>query len=379
MFNKLCLTSKNGQDNNLDIAFLLDSLLFYKDVNIVLSQNDLHFIFDKLNEDVIYNLAKNNNVSLFYETHPRAAYVSLMGNPTFHFIGFHNQDNNIHSDLYQIHRKRIKNSINNFKFADKFSEIIKPFTYEDNIKNQALGDFTNIDYMKGVTPIMLNNLIPPDDFYINLSEYHGRPSLSDDVVYRIDSNILDRVEPDKNKHNNYLANVYLRIVSEIFNARTLTYTGGFFDCELATDSSASAVLELHWKDIAKKNREEIASFNRHVLADTPSIGNSYLAGNISDGTLIDIINKGDKFRSWLSEIPEGSDLINEYIKEITAKTIADNPGIKFLRQIAIALFGLINPLCGFSTSLIDTFIIEKIAQGWKPSHFIDNTLKPNLK
>ena len=73
----------------------------------------------------------------------------------------------------------------------------------------------------------------------------------------------------------------------------------------------------------------------------------------------------------------GSDLVNQYINEVLAPTLADKKGVKAARFTVTELSSLI-PVVGTVVSAADTFFVDKLLTGWKPNHFIDGKLKPML-
>ena len=39
MFDKICIKSNNGNEQKIDIAFLIDTILFYGEVNVLVYEN----------------------------------------------------------------------------------------------------------------------------------------------------------------------------------------------------------------------------------------------------------------------------------------------------------------------------------------------------
>jgi glucuronate isomerase len=52
---------------------------------------------------------------------------------------------------------------------------------------------------------------------------------------------------------------------------------------------------------------------------------------------------------------------------------------KSLRYIIGATIGAIEPLTGHTVSVADSFLLEKVLGGWRPSHFVERTLKPFIE
>jgi len=150
--------------------------------------------------------------------------------------------------------------------------------------------------------------------------------------------------------------------------------------EFATSDLHSSLMNLQIADVIQRTRKsegEIIEFNKHVLADCPSIGTAFVAGQITGEQLLKLLEEGDKFRKWLGTIDRDADLVNQYINEVLAPTLADKKGVKAARFTVTELSSLI-PVVGTVVSAADTFFVDKLLTGWKPNHFIDGKLKPML-
>lgn len=130
MFEKICITNKRTPDKHIDIEFLIDKMLFYKDINIILYNNDLIELIRLFGEDILAELIKSNRIKLYVETNhfqPSLVYDLSRneGIPSHCFsILFNENTQSMDSYLYSIHRELDRNSTNNMKFADKFSSLI---------------------------------------------------------------------------------------------------------------------------------------------------------------------------------------------------------------------------------------------------------------
>lgn len=107
----------------------------------------------------------------------------------------------------------------------------------------------------------------------------------------------------------------------------------------------------------------------------PSLGEVYLRNEVSISDILNIRQNfnGKKFRLWLKEV-------NYDQTEISKQLMSSNLGFNInlsrrLRFVATNAIGFVNPVASIATSFVDSFIIDKILNGWHPNFFLDNTLK----
>ena len=169
------------------------------------------------------------------------------------------------------------------------------------------------------------------------------------------------------------------------------FISSHFESELVTSKILSDFISLQFQDIIQrrlKSQENLDLFKEYILADCHTVGNAFVNNIISKKDLIKLLEKADKFRKWLLNVPEDFNLIGEYHKAITKETIADKLPTKTARfgiftGVGIALdliaTGGVGTVLGAGISAFDSFYLDKLISGWKPNHFIDKDLKGKLK
>ena len=89
------------------------------------------------------------------------------------------------------------------------------------------------------------------------------------------------------------------------------------------------------------------------------------------------------FAGTLSECYQNHELSSEkivkaYWRDVTAEKWFQQFPTKILRYMLCLGVDAIDKPTGLGFSLIDSLFLEKIIGGWRPSHFIDDKLKPFL-
>ncbi|MBM4928303.1 SEC-C domain-containing protein [Vibrio parahaemolyticus] len=108
----------------------------------------------------------------------------------------------------------------------------------------------------------------------------------------------------------------------------------------------------------------------------PDIYPLYRKGIISIDDILRLRNNfnGGLFRKWFAS--EDYDE-KEVIKTLLNKS-SDSQLSKFIRFLYPNVFGLISPIAGAASAAFDSYIVNRILEGWNPSLFLDDVLKSNI-
>jgi hypothetical protein len=89
---------------------------------------------------------------------------------------------------------------------------------------------------------------------------------------------------------------------------------------------------------------------------------------------------GTKFRKWISELDANEEFLAEYLREISRSTRFRSVPSRVVRWasftapgVALDLAGAggLGTAAGVAVSLLDTFVLDQVAKGWRPNHFTD--------
>lgn len=157
--------------------------------------------------------------------------------------------------------------------------------------------------------------------------------------------------------------------------------------ELVTTSVLSEIIRLKhydWLQRGDASRKEIDLLTDIICDKLPSIREAIMSGNRSIADYIKLLDRAEKFKKWIQVTNPDQGLINAYIREATSGSWADKLSTKAIRIAVLQAIGLgmeaIMPT-GMATtasaaiSAGDTFLLDRIAKGWRPTHFINGPYK----
>lgn len=393
MFEKICIKSKEHVNQKLDVAFLIDSMLFYGKTIVLAHRDELIVLLKSFGEDLLKVLIETGRIDLRIRE-------NILGSMDFKGgrlgIELWEGKNETYSNiLYKAHRYLVRNSQSNMKFADGFSKITHPFRYEKEIIEQIKADFENKGLLEKLLPIYLNHHLPdyqlPEKLEIEI-EKDG--SFGPFDAYAIKSNLdvsaYNNLSKEIKKDAHYDLN-YSGFLLGLLESKGDIYIASHFESELVTTKLYSDFINQQLEEIIRKrttSQQNLNLFGEYVLADCHTIGEAFVQNIVTSKELLALLEKADKFREWLIKVPEDKNLIGEYYKESTKETFVDKLPVKTTRFVIFEGIGITLDLMGAggigtaaatALSAIDSFLLDKLLKGWKPNQFIDNELKPMTK
>lgn len=394
MFQTVSISKNKKEGPSVDISYLIDSILLYDKVILFVHRNELELLFNSISKSTIRELILSRRIELKFRDNMIG--VIKAPNNQFGINIFSSTTSTLENVLYEIDRKKQRNSILNNKFVDEFSDLIGIYQFSNTFYEDIVRELKNTSLIKKQLITYLENKAP---FY-NLPE-------------KIDFNIIDKGDFYSNKIFEIQSNIDLLYINEELKKKNIpdyyeiTWSdflvpfasskgdiliASDFESEIITSELNSKFIEINFSDIinrGNKSNDERKIFEDYVLEDCYSLGTAFVNKIITEKELLKILEESDKFRDWLHKIPEEKSLMGEYYKIITKKSFRDKLPPKIIRfaffeGIGIALdylgTGRLGTIIATLTSAFDNFVLDRIIKGkWKPNIFIDEVLKPKIK
>lgn len=171
------------------------------------------------------------------------------------------------------------------------------------------------------------------------------------------------------------------LLSVVQDARADIALAAHYGGDFMTSSVTSAVVRLKYDSLFQRgaeNESERREFAHVVLPDMPTIAEALDSGERSFQDFLRLLDKSDRFRSWLKSANPDEGLTREYLKAVTSQDWIQTTKPKTIRYLLALTADAANPVAGFVAGLADNFLIEKLLSGWRPSHFVNDRLVPFL-
>jgi hypothetical protein len=223
----------------------------------------------------------------------------------------------------------------------------------------------------------------PDDV-----RFHGVKLNPKDANFILVSNI-DLA--DLNKHRIYQSGEKIsaaHLISMYANARFELSACASQGSDFVSDDVSGSIIRRRVSDLllATKHRiSEIDLFQERVLGESRAVAQAIDSGSKSLDDFLIVLDRAKKFKDFIVRADSESGLIDEYIREVSARSWIDCLPRKLVRfgifqTAALSAGFMLTPLAGAAASLglsaLDSFLIEKLAHRWRPNQFVDDALKP---
>lgn len=168
-------------------------------------------------------------------------------------------------------------------------------------------------------------------------------------------------------------------LTHLLEARADLVLASFYGGDFASSEITSSIVKLRYAEILRRtglNQDERSQFHRVTLPDYPTLREVIDSGQRSFKEFLVLLDKASRFKDWLKEVPVDEGLVRSYMTEISKESwIQGLPG-KTIRYLFTSALDAWNPGAGAMAALADNFIIDKLAKGWRPNHFVENRLSP---
>jgi len=390
MFNKICIKSKKINNQKIDVSFLVETMLFYGNVIVLAHRAELITLLNFFGEDLLEELIKTGRIDLRI----RENILGSMAFPNnkFNIDIFSKEGETSSRILYEAHREIVKNSTKNSAFSDKFSKITEPFKYNKDVTTQIRNDFDNEELLKKTLPIYLNQRVPnfeiPEQLEIEIIKDESFDAYS--LNSNLDLEALNEIHKNNNPDNFHPID-YNGFFLSLAESKGDIFIASNFESELVTNELYSKFIDIQLTEIIQRriqSQGNINLFNEYILTDCHTIGDAFVNGVVSKDELLKLFEKADKFRMWLSKVPDDKNIIGEYHNAVTKETFADKLPTKMTRFMIFEGIGVALDLAGaggigtaIATGLatFDSFYLDKLIGGWKPNQFIEKELIPKIK
>lgn len=386
MFKQICIKPTENKFPT-DVGFIAENLLYYEKVNLIASTDTLPVLLNNCDIGLLDELVTRGNLRLFIKENMLGTMSTTLPNGNIiNDVALMSSENLtieefIYRSIFQSSGRRGYSR----RISKRLLDIVEPIRYENGICDLIRNDLDDEDYVKQtiIDTLKLYNpelvLEPAEIQYEKVKTKKGFFFLTNLNFVEINKHIPNN--PDGKLINS------TGLILNIQETRGDMHLAASLNSEIATSPVQTQLMRLKFKDIFQKSHkcaDEIYQFNDFILDDGYAIREAINSGEKSLTDFIDILEKADKYKTWLSKVEDDMDLIKEYHKEVTKETWIDKlPGKCFRWSIFTGLGLLVDfaggggfgTAVGLGLSAGDTFLLDKVLKGWNPSVFVNNKLK----
>jgi hypothetical protein len=390
---------------------LAEALLFYQHVHLVIDHWSLDALIKGLGPQGLLNLLRREEVTAFYAEDMFLTQTDLVGSwpwHKFHTISIAGRPNEKPRDTA---RGRLDVTLTALglpksearRFSERLAELLKiqrlssDYFVKGGLQKAAHVDVLDPEFSgeaarrvlagtAGFEPFASDLKFEAIAATVPIGDFPNVPSFSLWTNIDFEEGNARRKAVDPTLESVQEAT----LLNAIAEARADAAIAAFYGGDFRTSAINSDIVRLKCADLLKRSgisASELGQFSDIVLDNYPRIKDVVDSRSRTfDEFLILLDRSSDRFRKWIHNASPDASLVAEYFKEIRKESwIGALPGksVRFvlgqaLNVAVLALPPAIGLAVGAAYSAADTFLLEKLCKGWRPSHFVDGKLKPFL-
>ena len=392
MFESICIRNQSPSDVKIDLGFLAEAMLFYSDVLVIAREQMIEQLVKGCGPEILLELLQAGHLRLSYEYELTGIQTRNSGSSHERHSGvrIHSPNHALQHIAPKVFEEVTGKSGKGRRLANRFSKRVETI----NRGSDALSDLGSDVLDKPYVQSLVRQLIqyhapeykPPSPLVFEVYE--------DGKEYAIETNI-DFSEVNKSYHLHIPAShssmTQASLLNYILTARDNLCFASTLNADLALDPVNSQVLVTKVNGILdryNRNLSQLSTFQDFLFDDGRAIGEAINSGQRSFKELLKLLERADKFRTWLKAKPPDVNLAKEYFREVTKSSWVDKLAGKSFRWALFTGAGLVfdamgaggaGTAIGLGLSAADSFILDRIIKGWKPNQFIEGPLQRFVK
>ncbi len=397
MFNRIVIRPSSFLRKNLDLGELAEAMLFYQELHLALGEGDLYRLAEKAGIDSVLALVESGLVNVTLLRDQVATHTDTQaGVPSYDYgsIARVRADRTDRSRLEIVKEaferasgKRGKSRRSAYRFLNHsvVGSVNDGTRDPDGISGLARTDLEDAGYVRTGVREILDALVGEE----NLPEHWRFDVQRHDAGFSIDTTLpLQALTALHQRRFGGDYNLTPAVLAQFLQeARLDLHLSSLLTAELLTSDLSSRLIRLRTEKTAEVGRAmrgpEIDLFEEVVL-EGRSLAAVVNSGERSLEDVIRLVKRAERFREWLAEQPDDGSLIREYLSAVTKGTWLDALPGKTLRFFFFTGAGLavdaafptgVGTATGLAISAGDSFLLDKIAGGWRPNQFVERELR----
>ncbi|TGK06309.1 hypothetical protein EHO58_08095 [Leptospira selangorensis] len=363
---------------------MAELLIFYGEVRILGNKLVLKELVNSIGVDSLFRLLESGLLKINYEYELVGIHSEVTNDKEIiSAVRVHSPNHSIDKVAEEIFRDQVAGSGKLRRISNKFISNVNVSSKADKTLLDFFSDIEQADFVYDCVKKLLDLYVPeyntPYKFIFDIeklreSQYQVRTNLD---YIAINELYHAQIPPSHSSISNS------QLLSHILFTRDNINLTTELGSDLFIDPINSKILERRVEyilDKVRRSKHEISHFQDHVFNNSKAIRESVNSGLVPFDKIVEIAEKGIKFKDWVKDKPIEHGLLKSYIDDVTRVDIIDKFPSKAIRFSFFTGLGEIietlNPgglgtELGISLNALDSFLFDRILKGWKPNSYID--------
>lgn len=383
----------------LDLGALAEALLFYQQANLLLDTSNLSYLLKTIGPSTTQRLISLQGVNPLLVWETLGVKTDHGALPVHDFVQFQitgsKEKGRIKSKeerVKDIFERSLGKSGATNKAAIEFSKMVKVQRISEGISEKsgipalARADLDYPDFVHQAIALSLNEKIP----HISLGDNWRFIAHRLKGGFFVETNLdFDRLNEEYRKswpvEHSTLTPAFL--LTDLLEAHAGLHFASLHGSDVITTPLSSKIMQLKLHRVVENrlgNADEIDLFQNATMGRGNSIREAINSGERSFEEFLDLLEHATQFKGWLAEQEPDQSLVQDYYSEVTAGTWVEKLPGKSFRWVFFTGAGILLDLAiptglgtatGVALSAGDTFLLDKVAKGWKPNQFVEGPFR----
>ncbi len=378
MFDSILIRPNSHRGHSLDYGQVIENLFFYQETIAHIGRTEIPGLFELADVDVLEQLLRLPSLSIYYNN----SHTGIGNDNDIHFVdsfGLANLD--LEKELYEESFRYKGDAFKSRKFSKKLARLIKVHELPKDFNKVMNEQLKDKEFRDKVLIETINHYQP--NHGIHFEDLRFELEFLDDNNFKIHSN-FDTIGINQNLI------VDNSPILSLINACEDLFVMSESASEVSLPEFNSKIIRLKVNSSIErgtKSQKEIEVFNHYNFNESWALREAINSKRIHVKAAINILRKGDKYKSWLQNLPQDSNLMFEYVQKIQEHNVLESLPAKAIRFYVFnglgAILSEIKPEVGIPFTLalnaFDTFILDNLGKKWTPNQFIESELRPLIK
>lgn len=396
MFDSICLHNPQPVGSAFDLGILAEAMVFYRHTRVLVNASELISLLRICGPDSLCAALENGFIELAYiENHLGVSTINAgQANERHGLIFLESPTQKLDEFAYQRLLVWTNNRLKSRRLTDRLIRYVKPIRWGNSEGEDARNDLLNHDFAnacaKAAVRYLAPGYIPPEDSY-----YRVRLEAESSVEQRgLRMDLSIETDFDINQANAFYRRAVpdgrfdkAAVLSGVFEGLADLKISASFSEEMAVSPGALAIAELKLAQLLSKRDQsdrKIEVFQEWTCGNGRAIREAVTARTRNFDDILHLAEDAGRFKEWLANHPDSSDLNKEYLKAVCSVGWAEKLPPKIVRVLLFTAVGgalslVTTPVGGLATSaalnVLDSFFVDQLVRGWKPNQFVEGTLK----
>lgn len=367
-----------------------EALLFYSRVHIILDGSSLIGLITTIGMPTLLSVLARKEVTATYcEDSPAVHTVQINGSPRHSFVTIMLAGNKESGPLRKrtkalqellitrgYDKKPARRYVERFRKHVPIKRFGSNYFMAGGITQAANKDLLDKSYVQEVAKLSVADcgVEPPENLFFDTNANDQGIS----AHTNIDFEQINAARKMNGLDGDWTA---AHILCNILTARSDIILASRYGGDFVTSNLISNIVRVKYRELLQKielTSTELSEFREIIIEGAPRLREVIDSKERTFDEFLSLLDSAKNFKEWAHGVNPDKKIVRDYFDRLRSEGWINSIPGKAIRYVTTTAVGAIEPFTGGAISAADSFLVDKLAGGWKPGHFVETKLKPFL-